>query len=293
MVSVVTLTYNRAHLIEDTIRSVLAQDYTDFEYLIVDDGSEDPTEEVLRRIPDQRLRYFRLPHSGKISALRNFALKESKGEFIAFVDSDDVWESKKLSAQVRVMQTHPEVGFVFSDVMLMKNQAVHKKMNYSGKQIHSVPAYYFEAIMANRLAIYPSCILFRKAGIQEVGQFNESMTGGDMDLITRVASRFKGLLLSEYLVQIKLHEGNHSLAHVLEAHSERIDTLNYFHERKMYSERLQYRKVMAFHYRAMGEKYLSMGDSRTARIYYWRSLLLNPLSPKGLAGWVQSTFRIG
>ena len=290
MVSVVTLTYNRAHLVEDTIRSVLAQDYTDFEFLVVDDGSEDHTEEVIRRIPDQRLRYFHLPHSGKISALRNFALKESKGEFIAFVDSDDVWEPKKLSIQVKAMQAHPEVGFVFSDVMLMKNQAVHKKMDYSGKHIHSVPVSFFEKIMANRLAIYPSCILFRKAGIQEAGLFNESMTGGDMDLITRVAYRFKGLLLAEDLVRINLHEGNHSLAHVLDAHRERIDTLNYFHERKMYNGQ-QYRKVLAFHYRALAEKYLSMGDSRNARNNYWRSMMLNPLSPRGITGWLQTVFR--
>jgi glycosyltransferase involved in cell wall biosynthesis len=188
--SVVTLTYNRANLVEETVRSVLAQDFTDFEYLIVDDGSTDRTEEVIRRIGDRRLHYIALPHSGKISMLRNFALHKSRGAYLAFVDSDDSWEFNKLAAQVQVMETHPSVGFVFSNGVLIKEQAIRKKLVYSAKHIHSVPASYFKEILANRLSIYPSSVLFRKEAIQRAGGFNESMIAGDMDLITRVASLY-------------------------------------------------------------------------------------------------------
>src|SRR5262245_47952240 len=95
-VSVVTCTYNRAHLIGETIRSVLAQSFQDFEYIIVDDGSDDRTEDVVRSIPDKRIHYFYLPHSGRLSTLRNLSHSKCAGEFIAYVDSDDIWDPHKL-----------------------------------------------------------------------------------------------------------------------------------------------------------------------------------------------------
>jgi len=289
MLSVVTLTYNRANLVEETIRSVLAQDFADFEYLLVDDGSTDHTEEVIRSIGDARLKYFRLPHSGKISALRNFALRQSKGEFIAFIDSDDSWESHKLAEQVKAMQANPSLGFVFSDVLLMEGN-VQRKLAFSAAHTHSIPTSFLHEILANRLSIYPSSLLFRKEAIEKAGRFNEDMIAGDMDLVTRVAGLYPGFLVPSFLVKIKMHDQNHSVSHEVEAHLERISTLKYFRERKMVNA-FMYRKVTAFHLRYLAGLYMASGDRTKARDYFFQSLLLNPLSRKGVAGWIQTTIK--
>src|SRR5438105_2841101 len=94
MVSVILTTYNRAQLVLESIYSVLNQTYKELELLIIDDGSTDNTAELIADIHDPRIRYYKLPHCGRTAILKNFAIRQSKGEFIAFNDSDDTWEDR-------------------------------------------------------------------------------------------------------------------------------------------------------------------------------------------------------
>ena len=96
-VSVVIPTYNRAHLICETIDSILAQTYKDYEIIVVDDGSTDNTQEVLKRYGD-KVRYFYQQNQGQASAW-NFAVRQSSGEYIALLDSDDLWLPQKLECR--------------------------------------------------------------------------------------------------------------------------------------------------------------------------------------------------
>jgi glycosyltransferase involved in cell wall biosynthesis len=114
-VSVVIPTYNRAHLISRAIQSVLNQTYQDFEIIIVDDGSKDNTEEVVKNLNDNRIRYIRHNTNKGASAARNTGIKASKGEYIAFQDSDDKWFPDKLEQQVKAFDKVPsKVGVVYS-----------------------------------------------------------------------------------------------------------------------------------------------------------------------------------
>ena len=290
MVSVITLTYNRASMIEETIRSVLAQEHGGFEYLIADDGSEDDTEEVVRRFTDSRIRYFRLPHTGRISALRNFCIEKAKGEWIAFLDSDDVWEADKTRLQMEALGKNPQAGFVFSDVVLSSGPSTKKMTTSSERFTPSSPQQFFLPMISNRLAIYPSSLMFRKECIHKTGPFNEGMIGGDMDFMTRLAYHFLGLLLPGSPVTVKMHDQNHSSAYVVEAHQECIETLNYFQERRAIGH-LLYRKVTAFHHRCMAERYLEQGIPQKAKSHFARSLLLNPAGLKSAAGLFRVLFR--
>src|SRR5262245_66529899 len=94
-VSVVIPTYNRAGTVIDAVRSVLAQQFEDFELIVVDDGSTDDTAARVASIPDERLRYVAGPHAG-VSAARNLGVRRATGSVIAFLDSDDVWHPGKL-----------------------------------------------------------------------------------------------------------------------------------------------------------------------------------------------------
>ncbi len=114
LVSVIIPTYNRADLVCESINSVFAQSYRDFEILVVDDGSTDNTAEVLRPLAAQGLiRYIHQNNGGEASA-RNKGILEAKGRYIAFLDSDDLFEPEKLELQTAYLQAHPETGLVHS-----------------------------------------------------------------------------------------------------------------------------------------------------------------------------------
>ncbi|MDD7392954.1 MAG: glycosyltransferase family 2 protein [Eubacteriales bacterium] len=111
LVSIIMPSYNTAAYIGESIRSVLAQTYENWELLIVDDCSTDQTDEVVAAFCDPRIRYFKNAHNSGAAVSRNYALREAKGEWIAFLDSDDLWMPEKLERQLRFMKEH---GYQFS-----------------------------------------------------------------------------------------------------------------------------------------------------------------------------------
>lgn len=130
-VSIVMPCYNADKFISKSIESVLAQTYTDWELLVVDDCSKDNSAAIVQTYAekDSRVKYFRTPSpSGSAAIPRNFAIREATGRYLAFLDSDDLWMPDKLETQIPLFND-PNVGVVFSD---------YKKMNYEGKVSHRV-----------------------------------------------------------------------------------------------------------------------------------------------------------
>jgi glycosyltransferase involved in cell wall biosynthesis len=114
-VSVIIPTYNRAHLIGRAIQSVLKQTYQDFEVIVVDDGSIDNTEEVVKKIQENRVYYYKHDKNKGGSAARNTGISLAKGEYIAFQDSDDEWLPEKLEKQIGVFNNQTKnVGVVYT-----------------------------------------------------------------------------------------------------------------------------------------------------------------------------------
>jgi glycosyltransferase involved in cell wall biosynthesis len=114
-VSVITPSYQRAHLITRALSSVLGQDFADLEIVVVDDGSTDDTAAVIARVADPRLRYVRFEKNRGIGAARKAGIEEARGEVVAFLDSDDLWKPGKLATVMGAFRRHPEVDLVFSD----------------------------------------------------------------------------------------------------------------------------------------------------------------------------------
>lgn len=141
LVSVVIPTYNRAGLVPAAIRSVLAQTYEKFEIVVVDDGSTDETEAVIRREfgDDPRVRYFRKENGG-VSSARNFGLRQNRGEFVAFLDSDDVWLPGKLELQVECLRRFPLAGMVWTDMDAIRTPVAGEEGVAAGKET-VVPKY--------------------------------------------------------------------------------------------------------------------------------------------------------
>ncbi|HWH61579.1 MAG TPA: glycosyltransferase [Terriglobales bacterium] len=120
-ISAIIPTYNRAVKVQGAIDSVLAQTFTDFEVVVVDDGSSDGTCEVLRAKYGDSIRYFAQPNQG-ISGARNRGITEARGEWIAFLDSDDIWEKEKLDWQIKALEEFsPRCGACYTDVRIMNH----------------------------------------------------------------------------------------------------------------------------------------------------------------------------
>lgn len=111
LVSIITPSYNTARFIAETINSVLKQTYTNWEMIIVDDCSKDNTDEIVAGFDDPRIRYLKNETNSGAAVSRNRALREAKGRWVAFLDSDDLWEPEKLEKQIRFME---ETGCHFS-----------------------------------------------------------------------------------------------------------------------------------------------------------------------------------
>ena len=113
MISIIVPVYNAGRFIRETIECVLSQSFTDFELLLVDDCSKDNSEEIIKSFSDDRIRYIKQPENKGAWAARNRGLEEAKGRYIAFLDSDDLWEQDKLKKEFEFMQKE-DAGFVFT-----------------------------------------------------------------------------------------------------------------------------------------------------------------------------------
>ena len=111
-VSIIIPTYNRADVLVTSIQSVLQQSYTDFELLIVDDGSTDNTDIVVESIHDDRIRYLKMPENKGVAAARNEGIRQAKYDYIAFQDSDDHWKPEKLEKQMACLTQKPACSTV-------------------------------------------------------------------------------------------------------------------------------------------------------------------------------------
>lgn len=119
MVSVIVTTHNRKVLLKRAVESVLLQTFTDYECIIVDDASDDGTALFLESINDKRFRYIVITkeESKGGNYARNLGIKNSMGEYIAFLDDDDVWQPKKLELQVAFLDKHKDAGLVYCQIV--------------------------------------------------------------------------------------------------------------------------------------------------------------------------------
>lgn len=194
-VSVIIPTYNRRDLLGEAIRSVLEQSFRDFELIVVDDGSTDGTEQRIREEFAGRLRYIRQENRGP-SAARNRGVAASREEWIAFLDSDDLWLPKKLERQLDFMARNPGALISYTDeIWVRKGQRVNPKKKHAKHSgwiyPHCLPL----------CIISPSSVLIHRKLWDEVGGFDEGFpVCEDYELWLRVASRHPVPFLPERLI---------------------------------------------------------------------------------------------
>lgn len=206
-VSVVIPTRNRAHYLQECLGSVFAQTYTQYEILVVDDGSTDGTQSLLAPLEAQgAIRYFRREPAG-VSAARNFGVQQSRGQYIAFLDSDDLFEPSKLQKQVSLFEANPHLGFVhcwFTKFNETGELGVRDTSVFRG-QVYPSMLTEWSVLMAM------PCLLVRRDVFLEVGGFDEHMRWAeDLDLWRRIARHYPLDLVPESLVRVRVHAASTS-----------------------------------------------------------------------------------
>jgi glycosyltransferase involved in cell wall biosynthesis len=193
-VSAIIPTYNRKAFVLEAVASVLAQGYGDYELIVVDDGSEDGTGEALRRYGGQ-VRYTYQDNNG-VSSARNHGLELAEGEFIAFLDSDDLWLPEKLGVQVAVMDEHPEAQICYTDeIWIRRGVRVNPRKRHAKYSGEIYPQCLPLCIIS------PSSALMRRGLFEEVGTFDPFFpVCEDYDLWLRVTARFPVFFIPQQLI---------------------------------------------------------------------------------------------
>lgn len=271
MISVVIPLYNKEKQIRATLESVLAQSFSDYEIVIVNDGSTDRSVEEAAAVNDPRIRLIHQENAG-VSAARNRGIEEAKGEFIAFLDADDRWKPEYLQTQYELTKLYPECSvfacnYEFVDAQGQVKPAIIRKLPFAGE--HGMLSNYFEVASCSHPPICSISIMVRKEAIQSINGFPLCIKSGE-DLLTwaRLACQYKISYSRKICAQYVLLTSSSApppsdLGDVNDAVSLALRLLfaSYDHDVR-YKQMITY---LAFWYKMRARINLSLGNRKAAR----------------------------
>jgi glycosyltransferase involved in cell wall biosynthesis len=206
-VSVVLPTYDRVELLRQAVASVLEQTFGDWELIVADDGSTDGTRRYLEELPDPRVRALWLPHSGNLAVVKNAALRVANGEWVAFLDSDDLWLPQKLERQLESMVAHPECGWSYTGFALIDERGAALPERPSSVY-RPVSGWIFGSLVEFSAGPCMPATLARRSLLEELGGFDDGFPlRTDYDLFLRLAARSQVHALPETLTLVREHAG--------------------------------------------------------------------------------------
>ena len=201
VVSVIIPTFNRWPLVGEAVESVLAQSYSDFELIVVDDGSTDETQKELEKF-GSRLRFFAKAREG-VAAARNFGVSRAAGRYVAFLDSDDLWRPKKLEMQTAFMERDPAVQICQTEEIWLRHG-----VRVNPKSRHQKPSGDIFVRSLELCVVSPSAVMMTKELFSRFGGFDERFpVCEDYDLWLRIAVEHPVPLIPEALV---IKRGGHA-----------------------------------------------------------------------------------
>jgi glycosyltransferase involved in cell wall biosynthesis len=201
-VSVIIPVYNGEKYIREAIDSVLNQSYKDFEVIVIDDGSKDNTLRIIKRY-NRKIRWKSQENKGQASAI-NEGIKMAKGEYIAYLDADDVCLSERLKIEAKYLDEHPNVGLVYSDFYQINSTGEIQRV------IRAHPHNSFLLLQKNYIG--RSTVMHRKECLDKVGLFAETISGDDdWDMWIRISEQFGVGHIEKPLVKYRVHGENISL----------------------------------------------------------------------------------
>jgi len=281
-VSVIIPTYNRAHLVNRAIRSVLGQTYQDFEIIVVDDCSTDNTKEVVKSINDRRICFICHEKNRGSAAARNTGIKASKGEYIAFQDSDDEWLPEKLEKHMEIFEKAPDhVGVVYSGFYLRNGE---QKKYVPGSNIKIKEGNIYEELLKRNSVGTPAAVV-RQTCFEKVGMFDECLPSlEDWELFIRISKYYTFKFIDEPLINAYYSPGGVS--------ANKIAPLNAYKlilEKHIYTLKKNRHSLANMQY-SVGNLLCQAGNMCEGKVYLLQALRSNPLNIKYMVAAATSLF---
>jgi glycosyltransferase involved in cell wall biosynthesis len=210
IVSIVLPTYNRLPLLREAVDSIRAQTFEDWELIVLDDGSDDGTVEYLQALAgeDPRIVPVPLPRIGRLPRLRNEGIGRARGEWVAFMDSDDAWRADKLQAHVDAHRANPSARWSYSGRSIM-DAAGQTLPDERFAPWHPHSGWIVRLLLTHEAMIASPSLVMERALLREVGGLDESLRFcTDYELELRLAARAECICIPEPLVRVRLHEGS-------------------------------------------------------------------------------------
>ena len=218
-ISIIMNCYNGEKYLREALDSVLAQTYSHWEVIFWDNQSTDTSAKIFKTHKDKRFKYFYATEHTSLYKARNLAIKETKGDFISFLDTDDVWDRKKLELQMPYFD-NPEVGLVFSNLWLLKQNVKRKKI-FVNKKLPRGNIY--NELINNYCIGILTTVIRKKSYLQLNKKFDERFSiVGDFDLFIRLSKICLFESIQEPLAFYRLHGKNLSTL----SKEKEIDELN-------------------------------------------------------------------
>ncbi|WP_333693728.1 glycosyltransferase family 2 protein [Flavobacterium sp.] len=281
--SIIIPLYNKEKAIEKTLKSVFHQSFTDYEILVINDGSTDKSEEKVKRFSDERLRLISSENRG-VSQARNLGINESKGKLIAFLDADDYWFPNHLQSLFQLYQNFPEAGLLATNYQFYYSDKKIIQPVFEGIPIEKwsgiVPDF-FHSSMKYRIA-WTSAVVVPKKVLDDIGNFDENITlgaGEDTDLWIRIALKYPVAFDNEVSANYQMETENRiSLSKTVER---KFSTLDKFSNEEQSNSSLK--KYLDLYRTEFALKHKLVGDIKSFHFYknaiskenlHWKTQLL-------------------
>jgi teichuronic acid biosynthesis glycosyltransferase TuaG len=199
LVSVVIATYRRSSLLSQTLNSIINQTYQNLEIIIVDDGSHDSTTNTVLSVADNRIKFFSIPHSGRPAVPRNYGISKATGEYIAFCDDDDLWDSEKLQKQIDCFNLNPNIALIYTDYIIFSDNGYVSQSTNLHTNVE-------KQLYDNKVAF--SSAIVRANVIKKIGNFDERMilkASEDYLFFTKLMASFPYFYLELPLMRYRTH----------------------------------------------------------------------------------------
>ncbi len=204
-VSIIMPTFNRMEFLPAAVQSVLAQSFADWELLIADDGSDGETRAYLQSLNDPRIKLLFQPHTGRPALISNLALGAARGQYVAFLDSDDVWLPKKLEAQIESLKRHPFRKWSYTRFSMIDSAGKPNPSHRHG-DFAAPSGWIFEQLLRSEVVIAQPSVVVRREVLRQLGAFDEELIMCyDDELWFRLAAHSEIDGVAELLTLVRRH----------------------------------------------------------------------------------------